>query len=187
MSSIANVVNGQIVNNSTAAKDVNKAQQAASKEAGGSLDKDAFLQLLVTQMKYQDPLEPTDNTEYISQLATFSELEEMQNMVQTSDRQRAGALVGQYVVMSVNDSTGNTTNPEGYVDSVVYQGSKTYLEINGVLYNFDDLEQVYDNTYLVQKRVEELEAAENGEKEASDNGSSEVDNTKEDETPVEQA
>ena len=31
-----------------------------------ALDKDAFLQLLVTQMQYQDPLAPTDNTEYMS-------------------------------------------------------------------------------------------------------------------------
>ncbi len=159
MSSIANVVNGQIVNNSTAAKDVNKAAEAASKQAGSALDKDAFLQLLVTQMKYQDPLEPTDNTEYVSQLATFSELEEMQNMVQTSDRQRANALIGQYVMMNVTDSTGNSTYPEGYVDSVVYQGGKTYLQINDTLYNFDDLEQVFDNTYLVQKKLEELESA----------------------------
>lgn len=157
MSSIANVVNGQIVNNSTAAADVNKAVEAASKEAGGSLDKDAFLQLLVTQMKYQDPLEPTDNTEYVSQLATFSELEEMQNMVQTSDRQRAGSLIGQYAVMAVNDSTGNTKYHEGYVESVVYQGSKTYLQIGGTLYNFDDLDRVYDGDYVEQ--IKALEQA----------------------------
>lgn len=151
MSSVANIVNGQIVNNSTAAKDVNKAVEAASKESGGSLDKDAFLQLLVTQMKYQDPLEPTDNTEYVSQLATFSELEQMQNLSQTSEKQRAGALIGQYAVMAVEDSTGNTKYYEGYVDSVVYQGSKTYLQINDTLYDFDDLDRVYDNTYLLQQ------------------------------------
>ena len=44
-------------------------QQAAS--TGNGMDKDAFLQLLVAQMKYQDPLQPTSNTEYISQYATF--------------------------------------------------------------------------------------------------------------------
>jgi len=44
------------------------------------LGKDEFLQLLVTQLKYQDPLEPMDNTEYISQLAQFSTLEYMGNM-----------------------------------------------------------------------------------------------------------
>lgn len=158
MSAVGNVVNGELVNNSVAASAVNKAQEAASKESGGSLDKDAFLQLLVTQMKYQDPLEPTDNTEYVSQLANFSELEEMQNLVQTSDMQRASSLVGQYVIMAVTDSTGNTTNPEGYVDAVIYQGGKTYLQINDILYNFDDLDTVYDNTYLVQQAA--LAAAE---------------------------
>ena len=78
MSAIASVVDGVITNQTTATE---KEQEA--KKAGGSLDKDAFLQLLVAQMKYQDPLEPTSNTEYISQLATFSSLEEMQNLNST--------------------------------------------------------------------------------------------------------
>ena len=39
-------------------------------EASSSLGKDDFLQLLVAQMKYQDPMEPTSNTEYIQQYAT---------------------------------------------------------------------------------------------------------------------
>lgn len=149
MSAVANVKDGQIVNNGQNASNVNKAVEAAKKESGGALDKDAFLQLLVTQMKYQDPLEPTDNTEYVSQLATFSELEEMQNMVQSSDMQRASALVGQYVSIADTDAVGNTKYTEGYVDSVVYQGSKTYLKINEVLYDFDNLDQVYDNTYVL--------------------------------------
>ena len=39
---------------------------SSTTDSGNNLGKDAFLQLLVTQMKYQDPLSPTDNTEYIS-------------------------------------------------------------------------------------------------------------------------
>ena len=48
--------------------------------ADSSLNKDAFLQLLVTQMRYQDPLDPQDNSEYLSQLAQFSALEQMTNV-----------------------------------------------------------------------------------------------------------
>ena len=48
--------------------------------ANDSLDKDAFLQLLVTQMQYQDPLDPQDNSEYVAQLAQFSSLEQMTNV-----------------------------------------------------------------------------------------------------------
>ncbi|MEM7516765.1 MAG: flagellar hook capping FlgD N-terminal domain-containing protein [Planctomycetota bacterium] len=50
-------------------------------QAGGQdLDKDAFMQLLVAQMENQDPLEPTDNTEYVAQLAQFSELEQSEQL-----------------------------------------------------------------------------------------------------------
>ena len=58
------------------------AMQAAktTTSANDSLDKDAFLQLLVTQMQYQDPLDPQDNSEYVAQLAQFSSLEQMTNV-----------------------------------------------------------------------------------------------------------
>lgn len=44
------------------------------------LDKDAFFELLTTQLSHQDPLEPMDNTEFVSQMAQFSSLEQMENM-----------------------------------------------------------------------------------------------------------
>jgi len=47
------------------------------------LDKEAFLQLLVTQMRYQNPLEPLGDTEFIAQMAQFSSLEQLQNMNST--------------------------------------------------------------------------------------------------------
>lgn len=150
MGVFANVVDGVITNQSTPASEQIK---AAAEKAGGALDKDAFLQLLVAQMKYQDPLQPTSNTEYISQLATFSELEEMQNVSASMDMSRANALVGQYVFMNVTDSNGKTTYPEGQVDYVVYQGGKIYLSVNEQLYNIDDLDTVADPEYLLATRL----------------------------------
>lgn len=59
-----------------------------TRSADNGLDKDAFLQLLVAQMKYQDPLQPTENTEYISQLATFTQVGGNANMENTRGRAR---------------------------------------------------------------------------------------------------
>ena len=154
MSSIANVVNGQITNNNASATSAaTKAAEAANKQAGGALDKDAFLKLLVTQMKYQDPLEPTDNTEYVSQLATFSELEEMQNLNSSMGRQSASSLIGQFVYSEETESTGNSKTAEGTVDYVTFSGGKTYLSIEGTLYNYDDLKTVSDSEYTLAVKL----------------------------------
>ena len=148
MASIAQVKDGQILESVSS---LNKEAKASN----SSLDKDAFLQLLVAQMKYQDPLEPTSNTEYISQLATFSELEEMQNLTSGMTLQRASGLVGQYVFMKVTDSSGNTSYPEGTVDYVVYENNKAYLSIGDNLYSIDDLDTVADSNYVQAGKVAE--------------------------------
>ena len=148
MSTIAQIKDGQILES---ASNLRK----ETKTSNSSLDKDAFLQLLVAQMRYQDPLEPTSNTEYISQLATFSELEEMQNLTSGMTLQRASGLVGQYVFMKVTDSSGNTTYPEGNVDYVVYENNKAYLSINETLYSIDDLDTVADASYMQASKIAE--------------------------------
>jgi flagellar basal-body rod modification protein FlgD len=61
----------------------------------GGVDKNMFLQLLVAQLKNQDPLNPTDGTQFVGQLAQFQQLEESLNMGQdiTAIRQDLDALV----------------------------------------------------------------------------------------------
>jgi flagellar basal-body rod modification protein FlgD len=144
MGAIAEIKDGKVVESATASS----LAKSSEKKSGSTVDKEAFLQLLVAQMKYQDPLEPTSNTEYISQYATFSELEQMQNMSATLELSRASTLVGQTVLMKVTDSSGNTTTVQGNVDYVVYENNKAFLSINGELYSLDDLDTVADQKYL---------------------------------------
>ena len=151
MGVVQEVKDGKFVENNSAAS---LAEANKKKRTGNdSLDKDAFLQLLVAQMKYQDPLEPTSTTEYISQFATFSELEQMQNMSASMDLFRASSLVGQTVLLKVTDSEGRETTVQGNVDYVVYERNKAYLSVNGDLYSMDDLDTVADPTYLEAYRL----------------------------------
>ena len=60
--------------------------QKPTKQTGNSeLGKDAFLQLLITQLQHQDPTNPMDDREFISQMAQFSSLEQMQNMTKSME------------------------------------------------------------------------------------------------------
>ena len=53
--------------------------------ANNSLDKDAFLKLLITEMRYQDAMNPMDDREFMSQMAQMSALEQTQNLNKTVD------------------------------------------------------------------------------------------------------
>ena len=129
---------------------VNSTQSVTSqtKNTGSSLDKDAFLQLLVTEMKYQDPLNPSTNTEYMSQLAQFSQLEAMNNLSDTYANSSAFGLVGKYVIMNVADSNGNITQKSGLVDYVTVKNGDAMLNIGGEYYPYEDLDSVVDTDYL---------------------------------------
>ena len=123
-------------------------KKKTGKTDSSTLDKDAFLQLLVAQMKYQDPLEPTSNTEYISQYATFSELEQMQNMSNTMELTRAANLVGQTVAVEAVDSNGKTTSDMGVVDYISYENGKALIWVNGNSYELGEVVEVADAEYI---------------------------------------
>ncbi len=142
----ASILDGQITN--TAYKTEAQKKEEKIKEGNNDLDKQAFLKLLVAQMKYQDPMEPTDNTEYVSQLAQFSSLEAMNNVSQSVDLQRATGLIGKVVTASISDSvTGVATEKTGSVQFVSQSGNKTYLTIDGEQYELDDVSKVWDDAY----------------------------------------
>ena len=63
---------------------------AAINKTSKELGKDAFLQLLTTQLAHQDPMQPQADTEFIAQLAQFSSLEQLQSMRTTLDSIASG-------------------------------------------------------------------------------------------------
>lgn len=123
---------------------------AAKKDTNSSdLDKDAFLQLLVTQMQYQDPLNPGDSTEYMSQLAQYSSLEATMNISTTLDKGNALNLVGQYVIMNTTDSAGNADMISGLVEYATVKDGEVLLSINDTYYPAEDLDSVVDYDYYL--------------------------------------
>lgn len=142
MALMAPVENGKIVETQSQ----NSLKNTSSNKSNG-MDKEAFLQLLVAQMQYQDPLEPTSNTEYIAQYAQFSQVEQLQNVAKGMELMRASSLVGQEVYIKTTDAKGNSTFKYGRVDYIVYENDKAYLSIEDNLYSMDDLYNVVDKDY----------------------------------------
>lgn len=143
MSLVAPVENGKIVETLS-----ESSLKKAKKSSENGMDKEAFLQLLVAQMKYQDPLEPTSNTEFITQYAQFSQVEQLQNMSGSMELQRASQMVGQHVRVKTTNTSGDTNYEEGKVDYVTYENGKAYLSIGGNLYSIGDVDTVADVEYL---------------------------------------
>ena len=100
-------------------------------DTSNDLGYDQFLQLLCAEMQYQDPLEPTSNTEYVAQLATFSQMESMLNMQNSIESTKANDLVGKYVIVkTTSETTGETTAVAGFVDYVQYENNQKYIYVN---------------------------------------------------------
>lgn len=95
-------------------------------EANGKMGKNEFLAMLVTQMKYQDPLNPTDNTAMIAQMAQFSQLEQMMAMTEAFSGLQTVAMLGKVVSATATD--GSTM--VGKVVSVSLNGDTPLLNAN---------------------------------------------------------
>lgn len=127
-SSYLNTTNGVANNSITTTK---------STKANDALGKDDFLQLLVKQMQYQDPLDPQDNSEYVAQLAQFSSLEQMTNLNTTMSTSQANSLVGKSIAWT--DSNNDTYT--GVVSSIKYTNGvgslmvgSTEVDLSKVIY-----------------------------------------------------
>ena len=108
---------------------LNAAQTAAA--ANQTLTQANFLQLLVTQMSSQDPLNPQSDTAFAAQLAQFSALQQSQNMSQNMSVLQANSMIGEQVTVAPADGTAPIT---GAVSGVQIQSGTPVLLINGQPY-----------------------------------------------------
>ncbi len=90
-------------------------QTTETKEAAATptLDYNAFLHLLIAQMRNQDPMEPMKSSDYVAQLATFSQVEKtmqtndrIASLLNTNNLQLAESLVGKMVISDENSTGG---------------------------------------------------------------------------------
>lgn len=154
MSNTLNTITKDGVTQTVEAYNQSQASSTSASSSNSALGKDAFLQLLVTQMQYQDPLDPQDNSEYLAQLAQFSALEQMTNVAESLtgvsklvSNIDTSVLVGQLSNMigqnvqwtmttSSTDEDGNTTKTttklEGKVTGVsISDGTPTVIAESG--------------------------------------------------------
>ena len=148
MALIQQVKDGKFIDETTGTGSTSTKSSEKDKKTN-ELGYDQFLQILCAEMQYQDPLEPTSNTEYIAQLATFSQLESQLSVQSTIEASSANDLVGKYVIMKVTSSTtGETSYIAGTCDYVLHKNGETFLSVNDGLYNLKDLDTVADATYM---------------------------------------
>lgn len=124
-----------------------------------SMDKDAFLNLLVTQMQYQDPLEPTNNQEFLAQMAQFSSLEQMQNLNTSFAMQQGYDLIGKTVIgLEVNAQSLESNYITGTVDTVSLKNGEVYIQVDGTEIPVSNVEAVVNDTTDYQELTAAIEA-----------------------------
>ena len=100
-----------------------KTAATSAKEGATALGKEDFLNLLVTQLKNQDPLNPSDPTEFTAQLAQYSSLEQLYNI--NEGMQAFDAIQGGFERMSAPSLIGKNVVAEA--DTFSFEGDPVEL------------------------------------------------------------
>ena len=124
----------------------NKSIVQNGRQVSNELGKDDFLKLLITQLSNQDPTSPMENTEFISQMAQFSSLEQMTNMSTSFSKMasfinssEAASTLGKTVELNVGDASVT-----GIVEGST-RGENPQFLVNGMYYSMDKIASIYAN------------------------------------------
>lgn len=105
--------------------------KVTDKQDNGALGKDAFLKILITQLQNQDPTSPMDDKEFISQMAQFSSLEQMQNMTKAMENLLQSQQQSQ--LMSYTTFVGKEVKWHEITDKVDADNKPIYNEGTGTI------------------------------------------------------
>ncbi|HET7327450.1 MAG TPA: flagellar hook capping FlgD N-terminal domain-containing protein [Nocardioidaceae bacterium] len=98
------------------------------------LDKDTFLQLLVAQLRHQDPMNPTDSSQFLAQSAQFTALEKMEAVADQTAQSLAAQLAfgaSSMIGRTVSYENGGDQPATGTVDAVRFNSSGPVLDVGG--------------------------------------------------------
>jgi len=109
------------------------------------LDKDAFLQILVAQMRYQNPMDPQDSNQFISQVVELTTMEQMFNLskgmemlLKAQELSLSASLVGKQVTVAGPDGQ----DVRGAVEKVVISEKDIRLVIDGISYDYGAVKEI---------------------------------------------
>lgn len=131
---------------------------SAATKSGNTLDKNAFLKILISEMKNQLPDSTQDPTQFVAQLAQFSSLEQMENMNTTASFNSLTSIIGKKVNLNSLDSNGNQYS--GMVTSVTKKGDNMTVNVklsSGEIkpFSYSDIQDVVD---AVDGRINYIES-----------------------------
>lgn len=115
---------------------------APKREPNSTLGKDDFLMLMVGKLQNQDPMNPTDDSQFMAQMAQMTSLEQMTNMASAMNRTEAFSMLGKSVSYTGKDGTVAV----GTVDKVVMEGTKVKLRIGDQDVELDKVSSVLNGT-----------------------------------------
>lgn len=104
---------------------------------------ETFLSLLVAEMTNQDPMEPTSNTEFVTQMAQFTSLQYSKDAATYAQSNYASSLVGKTVTAQKMDGSDVVTKT-GVVDSVMKSGDSYTIKIDGVSFDISKVTSISD-------------------------------------------
>lgn len=109
------------------------------------VNSDTFLSLLVAEMTNQDPLEPTSNTEFVTQMAQFTSLQHTKDAASYSKSNYASSLIGKTVTAQKVEGK-NVITKTGVVNSVLKSEDSYLIKIDGVSFDISKVIAVSSDT-----------------------------------------